>query len=134
MPTTVVFGGTSWITTEFAPIFAPWPTVIGPSSLAPAPTVTLSSTVGWRLPAAKPVPPSVTPWSSVTRSPISAVSPITTPVPWSTNRSSPILAAGWISIPVAIRLAFETRRGSSGISAECSACEIRCARIACTPG
>ena len=35
LPTTVVFGGTSWITTEFAPTLAPWPTVIGPSSLAP---------------------------------------------------------------------------------------------------
>ena len=55
-PTTVAFGGTSWITTEFAPTFAPWPTVIGPSSFAPEPIVTLSSTVGWRLPVAKPVP------------------------------------------------------------------------------
>ena len=36
--------------------------VIGPSSFAPEPIVTLSSTVGWRLPVAKPVPPSVTPW------------------------------------------------------------------------
>ena len=35
LPTTVVFGGTSWITTEFAPTLAPWPTVIGPSSFAP---------------------------------------------------------------------------------------------------
>ena len=51
LPTTVAFGGTSWITTEFAPTLAPWPTVIGPSSLAPEPIVTLSSTVGWRLPA-----------------------------------------------------------------------------------
>ena len=50
LPTTVVFGGTSLITTELAPIFAPWPTVIAPSSFAPAPTVTLSSSVGWRLP------------------------------------------------------------------------------------
>ena len=50
LPTTVEFGGTSWITTEFAPTFAPCPTVIGPSSFAPEPIVTLSSTVGWRLP------------------------------------------------------------------------------------
>ena len=35
--------------------------VIGPSSLAPEPIVTLRSTVGCRLPVAKPVPPSVTP-------------------------------------------------------------------------
>jgi hypothetical protein len=38
------------ITTLLAPIFAPWPIVIGPSSLAPEPIVTLSWTVGWRLP------------------------------------------------------------------------------------
>ena len=62
LPTTVELGGTSWMTTEFAPIFAPWPMVIGPSSFAPEPIVTLSCTVGWRLPVAKPVPPSVTPW------------------------------------------------------------------------
>jgi hypothetical protein len=61
LPTTVEFGETSWMTTEFAPIFAPCPTVIAPSSFAPAPTVTLSCSVGWRLPVAKPVPPSVTP-------------------------------------------------------------------------
>jgi hypothetical protein len=62
LPTTVECGGTSWITTVLAPIFEPWPTTIGPSSLAPDPIVTLSSTVGWRLPETKPVPPSVTPW------------------------------------------------------------------------
>ena len=62
LPTTVEFGGTSVITTLLAPIFAPWPIVIGPSSFAPEPIVTLSWTVGWRLPVAKPVPPSVTPW------------------------------------------------------------------------
>ena len=61
LPTTVELGGTSWMTTLLAPILAPWPTVIGPSSLAPEPIVTLSCTVGWRLPVAKPVPPSVTP-------------------------------------------------------------------------
>ena len=43
MPTTVEFGGTSWMTTVLAPIFAPWPIVIGPSSFAPEPIVTLSS-------------------------------------------------------------------------------------------
>jgi dolichol-phosphate mannosyltransferase len=61
LPTTVEFGGMSWMTTLLAPIFEPCPTVIGPSSFAPEPIVTLSSTVGWRLPAANPVPPSVTP-------------------------------------------------------------------------
>ena len=61
LPTTVELGGTSWMTTLLAPILEPWPTVIGPSSLAPEPIVTLSCTVGWRLPVANPVPPSVTP-------------------------------------------------------------------------
>ena len=50
------------MTTLLAPIFAPWPISIGPSSFAPEPIVTLSCTVGWRLPVSKPVPPSVTPW------------------------------------------------------------------------
>jgi hypothetical protein len=40
----------------------------------------------------------------VTLSPISAVSPITTPAPWSMKSESPIRAAGWISTPVAILL------------------------------
>ena len=54
LPTTVELGGTSVMTTLLAPIFAPWPIVIGPSSFAPEPIVTLSCTVGWRLPVAKP--------------------------------------------------------------------------------
>ena len=54
LPTTVEFGGTSWMITELAPTFAPRPTWIGPSSFAPEPTTTSSSTVGWRLPRAKP--------------------------------------------------------------------------------
>ena len=62
LPTTVASAGTSWMTTEFAPTRAPTPTSIGPSSLAPAPMIEPSPTVGWRLPRWKPVPPSVTPW------------------------------------------------------------------------
>ncbi len=42
LPTTVAPGGTSSTTTVLAPILAPSPTAIGPSSLAPEPTVTLS--------------------------------------------------------------------------------------------
>ena len=38
------------------------PITIGPSRAEPAPIITSSPTVGWRLPRAKPVPPSVTPW------------------------------------------------------------------------
>ena len=134
LPTTVEFGGTSWMTTVLAPIFAPWPIVIGPSSFAPEPIVTLSCTVGWRLPVSKPVPPSVTPWYIVTLSPTSAVSPITTPIPWSMNRPSPICAAGWISIPVSARETYAIARGAAGTPAASSACATRCASSACRPG
>ena len=50
LPITVEPGGTSSTTTVLAPILAPSPTAIGPSSFAPEPTVTLSPRVGWRLP------------------------------------------------------------------------------------
>ncbi len=50
LPTTVAPGETSWTTTVLAPTLAPSPIAIGPSSLAPAPIVTSSPTVGWRLP------------------------------------------------------------------------------------
>ena len=43
-------------------------------------------------------------------SPISAVSPITTPMPWSMNSRRPIFAPGWISMPVMKRLVWETTR------------------------
>jgi hypothetical protein len=45
---------------------------------------------------------SVTPWYSFTRSPITQVSPITTPVPWSMKKWLPITAPGWMSMPVAL--------------------------------
>src|SRR4051794_2763967 len=134
LPTTVELGGTSWTTTALAPIFAPWPIRIGPRSLAPEPIVTLSSTVGWRLPVANPVPPSVTPWYSVTFSPISAVSPTTTPMPWSMNSPSPTSAAGWISMPVTVRAVAAIARGASGTPASSSAWATRWASRAWTPG
>ena len=37
-----------------------------------------------------------------TRSPISVVSPMTTPVPWSMKKLEPIVAPGWISMPVTL--------------------------------
>ena len=46
IPITVVFDGTFLVTTEFAPIFELFPTVIGPKTFAPAPIITLSSIVG----------------------------------------------------------------------------------------
>ena len=103
MPTTVMPAGTSWMTTELAPTRAPLPTVIGPRILAPAPTTTPSSRVGWRLPGFQETPPRVTPWYSVTSSPISAVSPITTPQPWSMKKRRPMVAPGWMSIWVNMR-------------------------------
>src|SRR5207245_3287051 len=80
-PTTTEFGGTSRTTTEPAPMRLLSPMVKPPMTLAPAPTVTLLPSVGWRFSRFRLVPPSVTPWSSVTFSPISVVSPLTTPIP-----------------------------------------------------
>ena len=85
-----------------------------PSTLAPVPTTTLLPIVGWRLPFSFPVPPSVTPWYNSTSSPISVVSPITTPEPWSMKKRRPMVAPGWISIPVKKRLICEITRGNSG--------------------
>ena len=133
LPTTVASAGTSWMTTELAPILERAPTAIGPSSLAPEPIITWSPTVGWRLPRAKPVPPSVTPWYIVTSSPTSAVSPITTPAPWSMNSPRPMRAAGWISTPVTTFMRLASMPGSSGTRASCRACETRCASSAWTP-
>ena len=73
---------------------SPRPPRSGRAASRPAPIITSSPTVGWRLPRAKPVPPSVTPWYIVTWSPTSAVSPITTPAPWSMNRPRPIARRG----------------------------------------
>src|SRR4051794_14457148 len=50
------------------------------------------------------------------------------------NRPMPICAAGWISIPVAARTTVAIARGASGIPAPCSACAMRWASSACTPG
>ena len=61
MPTTVLSAATSRNSTEPAPMRVLVPTVIAPSTLAPAPTTTFSSRLGWRLPWALPVPPRVTP-------------------------------------------------------------------------
>src|SRR3990172_3932552 len=85
-PTTTQFGGTSRTTTDPAPMRALSPIVIAPMIAAPAPTTTLLPSVGWRFSRVRLVPPSVTPWSSVTFPPISAVSPMTTPMPWSMKR------------------------------------------------
>ena len=48
------------------------------------------------------------------RSPITAVSPITTPVPWSMKKPAPICAPGWMSMPVRACACSATRRASSG--------------------
>ena len=61
-PTTVALAGTLVTTTEPAPMEACSPTVMAPMSLAPAPTETLSFSVGWRFSRFVLVPPSVTPW------------------------------------------------------------------------
>ena len=65
-----------------------------PRIFAPVPTTTPLPSVGCRLPVTLPVPPSVTPWYSSTSSPISDVSPITTPIPWSMKNRRPMFAPG----------------------------------------
>ena len=59
-PTTTELDGTDFTTTALAPTRLSWPMVIGPRILAPAPTVTRSPSVGWRLPFCQLVPPNVT--------------------------------------------------------------------------
>jgi hypothetical protein len=61
----------------------------------------------------------------VTLSPISAVSPMTTPVPWSMNSACPMVAAGWISTFVIARVASAIQRGTSGTRAASSMCATR---------
>ena len=100
IPTAVELAGTSFTTTEFAPIFEFSPIVMFPSIFAPAPTTTPFSSVGWRFSFSKLTPPKVTPWYSKTSFPIIAVSPITVPVAWSIKTLLPIVAPGWISTPV----------------------------------
>src|ERR687887_447353 len=65
-PTTTQFGGTSRTTTEPAPMRLLSPIVKPPMILAPAPTVTLLPSVGWRFSFLRLVPPNVTPCSNVT--------------------------------------------------------------------
>ena len=74
-------GGTSLTTRALAPTFDPSPMVIGPMILAPAPSSTPLPMVGCRLNRPRERPPRVTWWYISTSSPISAVSPITTPLP-----------------------------------------------------
>ena len=62
-PTTTDPRGTGLTTTALAPIRLSSPTVNGTEDFrAPAPMMTRSPTVGWRLPVSVLVPPSVTPW------------------------------------------------------------------------
>jgi hypothetical protein len=46
----------------------------------------------------------------VQSSPISAISPMTTPMPWSMKTRRPMVAPGWISMPVAQRAMCEMKR------------------------
>lgn len=96
-PTAVARGGTLIKTTDPAPIFAPAPIFTFPNIVAPAPINTPSPIFGWRSPPALPVPPKVTWWRIETLSPITAVSPTTTPVAWSNSIPFPSLAPGWMS-------------------------------------
>ena len=96
-PTAVVLGGTSISTRDPAPIFAPTPILTFPRIVAPAPIRPLSPIFGCRSPTSFPVLPSDTWWRIETLSPITAVSPITTPVARSRSIPFLILAAEWMS-------------------------------------
>ena len=61
LPTAVQKSGTLFVTTLFAPILQPCPIVISPKILAPAPTTTPFSKVGWRFVFLRLTPPRVTP-------------------------------------------------------------------------
>ena len=74
IPTTVTLSGILSKITLLAPIFTLLPIVIFPSILAPLPIKTLFPIVGCLFPFSFPVPPRVTPWKSVTLSPIIQVS------------------------------------------------------------
>ena len=84
--------------------------------------VTSSSMVGWRRTPASRCPPrvdsapSVTPWYSFTWSPMTVVSPITTPVPWSMKKYSPISAPAPMSMPVPLCASSVMMRGMMGTS------------------
>ena len=138
IPTTSECAGASFVTTAFAPIALHAPIVTSPSTFAPAPTATPSSIVGCRFARARArgaFPPSVTPWYSMTSSPTSAVSPITTPMPWSMKKRRPMVAPGWISMPVSNRVNCEpSARGKPERRRTHSACVRRCAQMACRPG
>ncbi|OUD86461.1 hypothetical protein BC477_00605 [Clavibacter michiganensis subsp. michiganensis] len=112
----------------------PAPTVMGPSSFAPAPMVTPSPTVGCRLPCTRLFPPRVTPWYISTSSPTSAVAPMTTPMPWSMKSRRPMRAPGWISTPVSARPACASSRAAKRRRRRHSACDTRCSHTACRPG
>ncbi len=90
----MVQGGTSVSTTDPAAMREPQPTVMLPSTLAPAPISTFSPIFGWRSPSPLPVPPSVTECSIETLSATTAVSPITMEWAWSIMIPWPIRAPG----------------------------------------
>uniref|UniRef100_A0A7C9ED09 Uncharacterized protein n=1 Tax=Opuntia streptacantha TaxID=393608 RepID=A0A7C9ED09_OPUST len=79
-PTAVVLAGISFKTTDPAPILAPPPILTFPKTQVPAPIKTPSPILGCLSPLIFPVPPNVTLCKIDTLSPITAVSPITTPV------------------------------------------------------
>src|ERR1700733_7205134 len=70
----------------------------------------------------------------MTSSPISAVSPITTPIPWSMKNRRPMVAPGWISMPVSERVTcVSTRANPRQPGLAHSRCAMRYDQIACRP-
>ena len=70
----------------------------------------------------------------VTSVPISAVSPITTPLAWSMNKPGPRTAAGWMSTPVSHNVSAEHSRADSLRRRRQSQLLARYPQTACTPG
>ena len=91
------------MTTELAPTRAPAPMINGPQDLGPRPNHDPVAQGRMALALAPGGPAEGHAVIEGQSSPISAVSPMTTPLPWSMKKRSPMLAPGWMSMPVQMR-------------------------------
>mmetsp|Transcript_10871 Transcript_10871/g.32311 ORF Transcript_10871/g.32311 Transcript_10871/m.32311 type:complete len:279 (-) Transcript_10871:798-1634(-) len=132
-PPTMVCGSTGLSTRLPAAICAPSPTTMLPRMVALAPMSTFFAILGCRSPMSLPVPPSVTFCSSEQLSPITAVSPMTTPVPWSSRMPLPMRAAGWISTAKTSLMRLCSAIASTRWPRCHSACAMRCDWMAWYP-
>ena len=123
------------MTTELAPIFAPWPTVIGPSSLAPEPIVTLS--LDRRVALAGREAGAAERDALVERDVVADLGRLADHDAHAVVDEQPVADAarpGGSRCPVSARWRRRCARGASGTPASCSACATRWASSAWTPG